>query len=123
MQEVPRLLNEISAHRQRAQWHLGLPHMAEPTLEGEVSPWRRFVFSARRRVARFLAQTVLFEEFAALNASLSTVSAKFAELADLSVTFQRIEQALYDGHSDSLTRPREIFVMGSRSSAVLEEQA
>ena len=123
MQEVPRLLNEISAHRQRAEWHLGLPNMAEPMLEDEVSPWRRFVFSARRRVARFLAQTVLFEEFAALNAALSTVSAKFAELAELSVTLQRIEQTLYESQTDSVTRPREIFVMGSKSPAAPETRA
>ena len=123
MQEVPRLLNEISAHRQRAEWHLGLPNMAEPMLEDEVSPWRRFVFSARRRVARFLAQTVLFEEFAALNAALSTVSAKFAELAELSVTLQRIEQTLYESQTDSVTRPREIFVMGSKSPATPETRA
>lgn len=120
MREVPQLLNEISIHRQRAQWDLALPQVAEPVLEGEVSWWRRLVFSTRRRLARFLAQTVLFEEFAALNTALS---AKFAELAALTATIQRIEQTLYDSQSGNLTRPREIFCRGSRTIAASEEQA
>ncbi|HSR29852.1 MAG TPA: methyltransferase domain-containing protein [Anaerolineae bacterium] len=120
MREVPQLLNKISAHRQRAQWNLALPQLAESGLEDEVSSWRRLVFSTRRRLARFLAQTVLFEEFAALN---TTLSVKFAELAGLTATMQRIEQALYESQNGNLTRPREIFARGFRSPAVSEEQA
>jgi SAM-dependent methyltransferase len=120
MREVPQLLNEISAHRRHIQWNLALPQVAVPALEGEVSSWRRLVFSVRRRLARFLAQTVLFEEFEALNTGLSV---KFAELAGLTATIQRIEQTLYESQSGNLTRPREIFVKGSRSPVASEEQA
>lgn len=90
----------------------------------------RIVFSLRRCLARFLADTIMFEEFAALNKSLSdltqgfqqtskeltdvnrTLSRKFSALNDMTIIMQKIEKALYHGHNDRVVTPREVFVTG-----------
>jgi len=122
MQQVPRLLAETSSRQDRVRWDLILPQVVEPTqapkpvsdniqVERERSFLRRLTFSLRRRLARFLAQTVLFEEFASLNRALSD---RFAELAGFSVAIHQIERTLYETQSGLLVRPREIFVKGVR---------
>jgi SAM-dependent methyltransferase len=90
----------------------------------------RFVLSVRRRLACFLVDTILFEEFAALRAALTdltqalkrtsnglsdvnqTLSKRFPTLARMSVTTQEIEKALYHSHRSTMTTPREVFARG-----------
>lgn len=103
----------------------------------------RLVLSMRRGLARLLADAVLFEEFAALNGSLSELTDSLTqasvdltrdleqtsnELTDLnrtlsktSVTIQEIEKALYESHSNMLVKPREIFARGLKPFPLGEE--
>jgi SAM-dependent methyltransferase len=101
----------------------------------------RFVLSLRRRLARFLVDTVLFEEFAALRAALNdltqalkrtsnglsnvnqALSKRFPTLADMSVTAQEIEKALYRSHNSMMTTPREVFARGVKPIPKGEETA
>jgi hypothetical protein len=68
-------------------------------------------FLLRRRLARFLARTVLFEEFAAIE----------GELASVSVASRRAGLALYHSLSKLLTVPREVFAKGTKPSSKREE--
>jgi SAM-dependent methyltransferase len=94
----------------------------------------RLILSFRRRLARFLADTILFEEFAALNETLSdltqdlnqtskelnevshTLSRKFSALNEMTIIMQKIEKALYYGHNNIVVTPREVFAIGVKPS-------
>ena len=92
----------------------------EPSAEvqRERSGWQRLILAVRRRVARFLAQTIMFEEFSAVEGALGKVGAEFGGLAThlrtLSATTQQVGHALYQSHAKPLTAPREIFSRGVR---------
>jgi len=104
LQAVPELLDSLSSQERLRLWNA----VAEKTRDAhQRPPLRRLIFSLRRRLARFLAQTVLFEEFDAL--------------ADAVVTLWRVEQALYESISHPLLAAREIYVKGIKPPVGSEE--
>jgi len=115
LQAVPKLLEELSSRRESSHRGMALSGVSELTADKRKRPfWRRLAFSLRRRLARFLAQTVLFEEFAAL-------FEEFAALSKELTALQRIDRALYESQSDLLTAPREIFAKGIKPFVEPEE--
>jgi len=104
LQAVPELLDELSSRKRFGQWNA----ITEKTRDAhQRPPRRRLMFSLRQRLARFLAQTVLFEQFDAV--------------ADAIDTIQRVERALYESGSRALLAVREIYVKGIKPSVGLEE--
>jgi SAM-dependent methyltransferase len=111
LQAVPDVLRNM-APQKVGMWDLGLPRIPEPAREpahGSLLSGVRF--SLRRRLARFLARTVLFEEFAAINEGFERAA---GELRQLVAATQRIERALYHAQTKPLIVPREVFVRGIR---------
>jgi SAM-dependent methyltransferase len=93
MQAVPGLLEYLSSWETLDQWWSSV---LEPDIDERQRPfWRRLMSTLRRRLARFLAQTVLAEEFATLVA-----------------ISRRIGYALYDNQERMLLTPREVFAKG-----------
>jgi SAM-dependent methyltransferase len=104
LQAVPELLDSLSTRKRFRLWNA----VAEKTRDThQRPPLRRLIFSLRRRLARFLAQTVLFEEFDAV--------------ADAVATLWRVERALYESGSRALLAAREIYVRGTKPSVGSEE--
>jgi 2-polyprenyl-3-methyl-5-hydroxy-6-metoxy-1,4-benzoquinol methylase len=128
-QEVPQLLESLPAWGGIPQWQGAIDaRMQQP----KRSALRRLAFSLRRRVARFLTQTVLFEEFAQLTSQTRALSAHMAEVTDelnhLERDFttwravaQRVGSTLYQTQSHFLVAPREVFALGIKPSASCEE--
>jgi len=111
LQAVPELLDGLSSRKWFSLWST----VAEKTSDAhQRPPLRRLVLSLRRRLARFLAQTVLFEEFDA-------VADAVAELESTSATLRRVERALYESGSHALLAAREIYVKGTKPSGGSEE--
>ena len=115
VQAVPGLLESLTCCEKSIQ----LDSVIDPQIpKQERSGWRRLVLTVRRRVARFLVQTVMFEEFSAIEAALGKVGSEFSGLAThfgtLSATTQQVGHALYQSHAKPLTAPREIFARGVR---------
>lgn len=113
VQAVPELLESLTSCEKSLQ----LDSVIDPQIpKQERSGWQRLVLAVRRRVARFLAQTIMFEEFAAVEAALGKVGSEFGGLAThlrtLSATTQQVGHALYQSHAKPLTAPREIFSRG-----------
>lgn len=90
------------------------------------------VFYLRRRLARFLADTILFEEFVAFSEVLSDLTRALNEtsneLTDVSRTLyktsfaiQEIEKAFYESYASMLVRPREVFAFGVKPFPTGEE--
>jgi len=108
---VPELLGELSSRKRFRLWNV----VAEKTRDAQQRPpLRRLILFLRRRLARFLAQTVLFEEFDAVTDAV-------AELESTSATLQRVERALYESGSRALLAAREIYVKGTKPSVGSEE--
>lgn len=82
-----------------------------PRVDTNVS-WLRRV---RRRLARFLVQTVMFEEFKTLVESLTQLDTEREQFHQ--ITEQSID-ALYASQCAFLTIPREVFVVGYKTEAV-----
>ncbi|MEA3377707.1 MAG: methyltransferase domain-containing protein [Chloroflexota bacterium] len=115
LDKVPDLLEDLTAWEELGYGILNMPD--QPTLTGreqERSFWQRLTFELRRRVARFLAETVLFEEFASLDETLS-------ELGQQVVILQRINHAVYRNLDAVLTAPREICAKGFKPTAPAKE--
>jgi len=111
LQAVPELLDGLSSRKWFSLWSA----VAEKTRDAhQRPPLRRLILSLRRRLARFLAQTVLFEEFDAAADAL-------AELESTSATLRRVERALYESGSCALLAAREIYVKGIKPSVGSEE--
>jgi SAM-dependent methyltransferase len=113
VQAVPGLLKSLTSCEKSIQ----LDSVIDPQIpKQERSSWRRLVLAVRRRVARFLVQTVMFEEFSAIEAALGKVGSEFSGLAThfgtLSATTQQVGHALYQSHAKPLTAPREVFAKG-----------
>jgi SAM-dependent methyltransferase len=106
LQEIPQLLEGLSYRPRIVPWELGLPPLPQPDVPKELPALRRVLLVVRRRLGRFLSQAVLFEEFAALNNALFDM--------------QQIERALYEVQNSMLSRPREIFALGFKSSTPAE---
>ncbi|MFW6116359.1 MAG: class I SAM-dependent methyltransferase [bacterium] len=115
LDKVPELLEDLSAQKKLP----GLIAADQPSLssrERERPFWRRLAFKLRRRVARFLAERVLFEEFTTLDETLS-------ELRQHVLTLQQIDQALYQNLDVMLTAPREIYARGLKLADRPEESS
>jgi SAM-dependent methyltransferase len=97
MEQVSRSLDETSSLPETNQGDLAWPRMPQPTIDLSAPLLRRLRFSLRRRLARFLAQTVLFEEFSSLNDAV-----------------RQLSYAQSDVQSTLFLKPREIFVRGVR---------
>jgi SAM-dependent methyltransferase len=98
MQAVPESLKYLSSWENLDPWW---SVVLEPDIDESQRPfWQRLKSTLRRRLARFLAQTVLAEEFATLVA--------------ISQRIARIERVLYDNQERMLLTPREIFVKGTK---------
>jgi SAM-dependent methyltransferase len=107
LRAVPELLEDLAAWGESRLLGPATVSEAVTELEGaerERPFWRRVGFLLRRRLARFLVRTVLFEEFAAIE----------AKLASMSVTSRRAGLALYHSLSELLTVPREVFAKGTK---------
>jgi SAM-dependent methyltransferase len=96
MQAVPGSLECLSSWENLDPWWSFV--LESDTNESQRPFWRRLMSTLRRRLARFLVQTVLAEEFATLVA--------------ISRRIGRIEQALYDNQERMLLTPREVFAKG-----------
>ena len=111
LQAVPELLDGLSSRKRFRLWNV----VAEKTKDAhQRPPLRRLILFLRRRLARFLAQTVLFEEFDA-------VADAVAELESTSATLQRVERTLYESGSHALLAAREIYVKVTKPSVGSEE--
>lgn len=91
LQAVPRLLEGFLPGDTPGQWGRAFE---DRSFQDRRPVWRRLAFLLRRRLARFLVQTVLFEEF------------------DLLSRMRRVERALYASQTSLLLAPREIFARG-----------
>jgi len=114
LQAVPKSLEDLSSWKRFSPLSIGT--ILEPVIRPDSAIpkwpfWRRVAFSLRRRLARFLVQTVLFEEFSAISAALKAISA----------TTQQVGRALYQSQSNLLLAPREIFAKGIKPSAASED--
>ncbi|HHS97027.1 MAG TPA: class I SAM-dependent methyltransferase [Chloroflexi bacterium] len=103
LQAVPSVLKDLLP-RSLDEWRTLM--RAEAPLPSPRSFWRRPIVRLRRRAARFLVRTVMFEEFAALNHALSALLSNV----------QQIERALYSAWANLLLIPREIFAKGIKPS-------
>ena len=122
---VPELMEDVSSHRGLLQWDLAWPDETPPPIEQHRSFLQRWAFKLRRRIARFLVETVLFEEFISLNKSLHEMNKilgwRFDTLRAAFSAGQRIDQAVYESQKRILTIPREIFAKGVKSPIELVE--
>lgn len=108
LDDVPSLLRDLSAWEELEG--LGFPPEAEasPTRrEPERSLWRRLARALRRRVARFLTDRVLFEEFARLERQVRLLRQQMGAL-------RQIDRSLYHNLDVILTTPREIYAKGTK---------
>jgi len=122
MQAVPKLLEDLTSWERSAQAHKPSIQSVR-TLEGNAPErpiWRRLAFYLRRRLARFLVRTVLFEEFNAVDTALTEFDVKAAKLENVlgtvSSTLQQVGRALYYAQDNLLNVPREVFVKGTKPS-------
>ncbi|MGD2166042.1 MAG: class I SAM-dependent methyltransferase [Anaerolineae bacterium] len=101
LDNVPSLLRDLSAWEEQEALGSFAEGESSPTRrEPERSLWRRLVRRLRRRVARFLAGTILSEEFASLERQVRAL--------------RQIDQSLYQNLDVILTSPREIYAKGIR---------
>ena len=71
-------------------------------------PRHGLFFSLRRRLARFLVRTVMFEEF-------ETLINTFVNIRRTEFAMRRIEFALYKSQENLLATPREVFAVGIKT--------
>ena len=111
---VPRSLKRLSASVRDRQTQYDFPTDASRMSPGETpSFWQRLISSLRRRVASFLAENVLYEEFAGLYEALSSMRTDMRE--DM-LMLARVDRALYDHLSKRLVVPREVYAKGVKPS-------
>ncbi len=108
LDEVPKLLNDLSDRRKtgKESW-IFKSESSLVSKERERSFWQRLAFDVRRQLAKFLVETVLFEEFAGLHKTLS-------EMRQEMTTLQHIDRALYQNLNKMLSAPREIYAKGHK---------
>jgi 2-polyprenyl-3-methyl-5-hydroxy-6-metoxy-1,4-benzoquinol methylase len=114
LDEVPQLLEDLSDRRKTDQ--RGWIFKSEPSLvnqERDRSCWQRLISNARRQLANFLAETILFEEFAGLHKTLSGIRQEMT-------TLQHIDRALYHNLNKLLVAPREIYAKGLKPAVQSE---
>ena len=126
LQAVPGLLENLAAWDRPSQPGIGTAteFVLEPQIpKRERTGWRRVAFPLRRRLAQFMVRTVMFEEFAEIEASLAEIVARINRLAvalskleTASASSRRVSHTLYQSHSSLLTVPREVFAKGIKPS-------
>lgn len=131
--ELPSGLRDLPAHLEglptRPQDLSPVPRLsmisvlAPPVIEGNRTPVQRLFFRLRRRLARFLTHTVLFEELIALDHKLAFLERALIEQGEtLSKTIDEqaadLRTAVRVLHDSTLMLypPREVFVKGVKPS-------
>jgi len=127
LQAVPKLLENLTSWERcsRPGGSTFLESVIEPKVpERERMGWRRLALLLRRRLARFVVQTLLFEEFAAIEAAVAEINVHTlalekleAALETVSGTSRQMGQALYEAQTRVLTIPREVFAKGVKPRA------
>lgn len=120
MQQVPQLLESLSSRPRLMPWDPGPPDAPLPGSRKDSTALRRVIPTLRRRLGRWLAQTIMFEEFAALHGRFAALYEHFAVLNVALSDSHRIERALYETQNVLLSRPREVFVVGYKPPAQAE---
>jgi len=109
LDELPRLLAGLAGGGAEPTDEQAFPPLAEIADSRQRSAPRRLSYALRRRLARFLVQNVLYEEFASLQHTLEIQ--------------QRAIKTLYDSHASLLTRARECYARAIKSPVGLIEEA
>ena len=98
MQAVPGLFEKLPSQDGLDLWNQLFVAPAQ-------TPRHGLFFSLRRRLARFLVRTVMFEEF-------ETLINTFVNMKRIEFAMRRIEFALYESQENLLVTPREVFAVG-----------
>jgi len=116
---VPKLLEDLPLEEPRQPGSGTILEAGTTSKDAERQRplWRRVAFFFRRRLARFLARTVLYEEFSAIERALIELAGLETDLRTVTVTSQQVGRALYQSQSKLLTVPREVFAVGSKPSS------
>jgi SAM-dependent methyltransferase len=122
LQSVPNVLEHLSPGRDLP------PEKGETQAAPDSSKrpsWRRVISSLRRRMGRFLARTILFEEFDTLFEEFDLINSRMAileaNLATWKTAAQQVCLALYNSQSSFLAAPREVFALGINPASAHED--
>lgn len=133
MAELPGTLAEDTAEPAAIQ---PLPFVPEPAARHERSGPRRLLYTLRRRMAEFLSQNVLYEEFASLQHAqqlqqhalqvhqdaLQNLHRALRSHQSALKSHRHALETLYTSLTEPQTQPREIYVRGIKPSARLAEE-
>lgn len=81
---------------------------------GRGSRKKRWIFGLRRQLAQFLARTVMFEEFSAVDTLVDLLQQDMQEVKASLQNLCRGYNGLLKSHTRLLTTPREIFASGRK---------
>jgi len=116
LQRIPSVLEHLSPE----------PDLPPEKGEAQASPdsstrssWRRAISSLRRRMGRFLARTILFDEFDPISARVANLEGNRAAWRTAA---QQVGSALYNSQSRFLVAPREIFALGVNPASEHEDR-
>ncbi|MDW8065324.1 MAG: class I SAM-dependent methyltransferase [Anaerolineae bacterium] len=99
----------------RSYWDRSIDLFEIPDLPGNRGPIGRWLFSIRRRIARFIVKNVLFEEWVIINQLQLDVHEAINRLN------RAIGQLQLDVHQlIGLTKPREIYALGVKIDDVVQ---
>lgn len=120
--DIPHVLRDLSPWEEHTGGVLAMQRQPAPSEETKQRPfWRRLTSGLRRRIARILAETVLFEEFETVDDMLLDLGAVLLETRQQVELLQQVDRALYYSLDTVLTAPREVYAKGAKPTGEVKE--